>query len=143
MESRPTIAGAAPPAGRLDVDAAWRRLSAGQQAAIGVAAITAMLGDRGRSGGMLPPTGYEAAAVEGEALLAAAVARVLPDAWANHALPDLALLGIRTCGQCGCTDACGCPEPCCWVGAELCSGCLETGPGAVASAGSAPVGSRP
>ena len=131
------------PEGRLDVDGAWRRLSAGQQAAIGVAAIAAMLGERGRSGGMRPLTGYEAAALEGEALLAAAVARALPDAWADHALPDLALLGIRTCRQCGCTDACGCPEPCWWVDAELCSSCLEPSPDAAAPARSAPGGYRP
>lgn len=37
--------------------------------------------------------------------------------------------GIRTCRECGCTDARACcdelDQPCWWVGADLCSRCLS------------------
>ena len=49
--------------------------------------------------------------------------------WNFVGLPDLAALGIRQCTGCGCTDAVGCSEGCCWVGPLLCSSCGEPADG--------------
>jgi hypothetical protein len=37
--------------------------------------------------------------------------------------PDLAVLGIRACRVCGCTDESACTDGCYWVAEDLCSTC--------------------
>jgi hypothetical protein len=54
------------------------------------------------------------------------IAQTLPHPLSDPTLregPDLAVIGIRACAVCGCTDESACEGGCHWVGPDLCSRC--------------------
>lgn len=120
----------------FDPLAAWKRLAPEQQQGIGVAAIVHMLGANGALDADVDSpfdgrhrVGWDAANVEGFAALDQAVRESLPAAFSPEPLrPDLAAIGVRACRVCGCTDECGCPEGCSWIGPDLCSSCQTATP---------------
>lgn len=71
---------------------------------------------------------FEAAEIEAARLIQAALPPVTLRPGEPPPLPNLGVLGVRACRQCGCTDTVGCPgfypgETCRWVGPDLCSAC--------------------
>nr|WP_294550065.1 hypothetical protein [uncultured Rhodopila sp.] len=69
---------------------------------------------------------FDAALLEGASRAGVLVeAKVLGGDIAQLRAPSLAALGIRQCTGCGCTDQCGCPGGCHWVGPLTCSSCGE------------------
>lgn len=47
--------------------------------------------------------------------------------------------GVRTCRRCGCTDEVACDDGCCWMGADLCSNCVEWENRVVPARGEGPI----
>jgi hypothetical protein len=106
---------------RFNPRAYWEALSPTQQRAVGEAALLIALFEAGRDAS---PDGHAAARCshameEGSRRLR----RVIGDASVWPEGPDLAVLGIRACRECGCTDASACPGGCSWVADDLCSAC--------------------
>lgn len=107
----------------------WDRMTPGQQREFGAIAVSYALGKSGTisvfMGPMPPLQGYEAAALQCSSLLMQAMSPLVDESEdQNPPLPDLSVLGIRTCRVCGCTDICGCDELCHWVEDDLCSSCV-------------------
>lgn len=113
----------------VDPIATWRELTEDQKEKIGTACIALVLGLLGTMQQLAPRQGFFAAEVEGLQLAADALAEAAPTAFVNGAarLPDLGVLGVRACRECGCTDQCGCEVQCHWVADDLCSSCREAG----------------
>lgn len=44
---------------------------------------------------------------------------------ADFTMPDLEVIGVRQCRECGCIEDYACPEGCSWAEADLCSACVE------------------
>ena len=105
----------------------WSRMTAEQQCAFGVASLAHILGSIGAMAGAEPQRAYEAADFEGFNLMIKTLGQVMGELTAIP-LPDLNILGIRTCSVCGCTDNCGCEEGCYWVEENLCSACVGAEP---------------
>jgi hypothetical protein len=107
-----------------DVGQLWESLPVQQRDAIGRAALVYALGSIGSWEGLAPPQGWAAAELEATIALQAVV-RGLPAIVEAAQLPRplLSAIGVRSCRQCGCTQDCGCPEGCSWVGPDLCSRC--------------------
>lgn len=106
---------------RFNARAYWEALSPLQQRAVGEAALLIALFDAWpddpscRAG----LTRSDHAAEAGFRTLRHAIGDA--SRWPEG--PDLAVLGIRACRQCGCTDASACADGCSWVAEDLCSAC--------------------
>lgn len=129
-----------PPPPQFDVEAYYDRLTAEERRAIGLAAVTFVVGSAGymllikpRHGTIHPGTdGWFAAREAGRDALnnAVLVARDgQPILTALHR-PALAAIGVRSCRICGCTELHACPGGCHWVAADLCSACAPAAPDA-------------
>jgi len=113
----------------FDPAAAWRSLGAEAQAEIGVAAIVHILGAIGSGECLRPFQAFDAADMEGIRALESAARDHLPDAFHQDMprRPDLAVIGVQSCRECGCTDDHACPDNCTWVEPDLCSACAAGG----------------
>ena len=128
-----TASGAGRDSDCFDAAAAWERLPSEAQRAIGIAALVYAVGEVGACLGLEGASSeretlaFDAARLEGSlALGRLAISTVLATEVWKGALPprpDLAAIGVRSCEGCGCTDECGCPAGCFWVGPRLCSAC--------------------
>jgi predicted nicotinamide N-methyase len=114
------ISPTAEPDRRFDARAFWSELPAEAQCQLGETALLLAMAMRAR--------------LEDSRWLHARDEAVMRLGWlVRHvaqypAGPDLAVLGIRACRECGCTDLSGCRPACCWVAADLCSTCAQPAP---------------
>jgi hypothetical protein len=110
---------------RFDARAAWAALSSDGQRRIGeLALVISLAADAQELGDELSETAaqrWQHAADEAWMRLGAGT----PEAVDYPAGPDLAVLGIRACRLCGCTETSACVEGCQWIAADLCSSCRE------------------
>jgi hypothetical protein len=125
----------------MDLRLAWEALTPEVQAQVGMAAIAIGLS---RLATMVEPhelVAWQTAAqaennyffdvAEFEALSHIGIlveAMVLAGDIGRLRAPSLAALGVRQCTGCGCTDQCGCPGGCHWVGQLRCSSCGTEAP---------------
>jgi hypothetical protein len=113
--------------GRFNPRAYWEALSPKQQREVGEAALLIALFEAEQhypSGNAAERSAH--AMEEGCRMLRGVIgdASVWPEG------PDLAVLGIRACRVCGCTEYSACSDGCSWVADDLCSACAspETAP---------------
>jgi hypothetical protein len=111
---------------RFDARAHWAALDPEQQQRLGEAALllsAAVLGQANAVERSQVIERWEHAEAEAWQMIAAfdPDLEMFPDG------PDLEALGIRTCRECGCTDANACDEGCSWLEDDLCSACATEG----------------
>ena len=118
-------------AGLWDFAHAFDRLAAFEQRRLGIAALLLVASEIEAGSTASPATGraWDTAGEEARQVIMEDMASAdCPFGEGRLPLPDLALIGVRACHACGCTDERACPEGCSWVGPNLCSTCA---PGAL------------
>ena len=113
----------------LDIEAAWRSLSASERKQLGKATIAYAVGEIAslHLGNTAQP-GHHAARHQGIVMLRALLTRngIMPPDPKKALIPDLSGW-VRQCRECGCIDdaPCGAARggPCHWVEKDLCSCC--------------------
>lgn len=95
---------------------------------VGAAAIAHILAQKAGEESPLDGVGHLAADLEARRIVCELLAEHAPATFDENdtpLLPDLNALGVRSCTECGCTDAIGCQTACSWVGLRLCSNCQK------------------